>query len=486
MDRTMWTGGAVSRRGVLKGLGALLAAGTLPRWAIGRASAAAADGKKPNVLFLFSDDQRFDTVAALGNKAIRTPNLDKLVARGTAFTHHYIQGGVHGAICVSSRAILMTGQSLWHAMKGVNEDPLLGEVMGKAGYATFTTGKWHNGAATCQRAFQSGTAVFLGGMANHLKTPVQDLVDGKMVNKRTEPRYSSEQFADATVAFLKSRKGQDKPFFAYVSFTHPHDPRMAPKEYHDLYPPEKIEIPPNFLPEHPFDNGELKVRDEKLAGFPRTQDEVRRHISDYYACITYMDAQIGRILQTLEESGLAENTLIVFNGDNGLAVGRHGLMGKQNLYEHSARTPLIVVGPGVPAGKTCDALVYQHDLFPTVCAMAGVAIPSTVEGKSLKPLIDGSAASVHDSAFGAYRDVQRMVRVGDYKLIEYPKIKRTQLFNVASDPWEMKDLSGEASQADRIKDLRAKLLEWQKKLDDPMLNPDSGEKKQGKKKKGTK
>ena len=315
---------------------------------------------------------------------------------------------------------------------------------------------------------------------------MQDLVDGKMVNKRTEPRYSSEQFADATVAFLKSRKGQDKPFFAYISFTHPHDPRMAPKEYHDLYPPEKIEVPPNFLPEHPFDNGELKVRDEKLAGFPRTQDEVRRHISDYYACITYMDAQIGRILQTLEESGLAENTLIVFNGDNGLAVGRHGLMGKQNLYEHSARTPLIVVGPGVPAGKTCDALVYQHDLFPTVCAMAGVAIPSTVEGKSLKPLIDGSAASVHDSVFGAYRDVQRMVRMGDYKLIDYPKIKRTQLFNVASDPWEMKDLSGEASQADRIKELRARLLEWQKKLDDPMLNPDSGEKKQGKKKKGTK
>ena len=479
----MWTGRTVSRRDVLKGLGAVLAAGTLPRWASRRASAAAADSKRPNVLFLFSDDQRFDTVAALGNKEIRTPNLDKLVARGTAFTHHYIQGGVHGAICVSSRAILHTGQSLWRAMQGINTDPLLGQVLGQAGYVTFATGKWHNGAPACCKAFQSGKAVFLGGMSDHLKTPVHDIVDGKMANKRTEPRYSSEQFADATIEFLKSRKAQDKPFFAYVSFTHPHDPRQAPKEYLDLYPPEKIALPPNFAPEHPFDNGELKVRDEKLANFPRTEQEVRRHIADYYACITYMDAQIGRILQALEESALAENTLIVFNGDNGLAVGRHGLMGKQNLYEHSARTPLIVAGPGVPGSKTCDALVCQHDLFPTVCEMTGVSIPKTVEGKSLKGLVDGSASSVHDSVFGAYRDVQRMVRVGDYKLIEYPKIQRTQLFNLAGDPHEMKDLSGDPSQAERIKQMRAKLLDWQKKLDDPMLKPDDGAKKQSKKKK---
>lgn len=459
----------LNRRDLLARLAAAAGAAVVPGTRL--LAQAGKTARRPNVLFLFSDDHRFDTIAALGNKQIRTPNLDKLVARGTAFTHHYIQGGVHGAICVSSRAILMTGQSLWHAMQGIDTDPLLGEVLGQAGYDTFATGKWHNGPATCCKAFKEGKAVFLGGMANHLKTPVNDIVDGKMANKRTEERYSSEQFADAAIGFLKSRKGQDKPFFAYVSFTHPHDPRMAPKEYVDLYPPEKIDLPPNFLPEHPFDNGELKVRDEKLAGFPRTEQEVRRHIADYYACITYMDAQIGRILQALADSEQGDNTVIVFNGDNGLAVGRHGLMGKQNLYDHSARTPLIVAGPGVPAGKKCDALVCQHDLFPTICAMTGVSIPSTVEGKSLKRLIDGSAASVHDSVFGAYRDVQRMVRVGEYKLIEYPRVSRTQLFNLASDPHEMKDLSGDASQAERIKQMRATMLDWQKKLDDPMLKP---------------
>ena len=476
MDRTS-PQAAMSRRGFLAGLLAAASAGAAgpgpKRLVTGEAPALT---KRPNFLFLFSDDQRFDTIHALGNAEIQTPVLDSLVARGTAFTHHYIQGGVHGAICVCSRAILMTGQSLWHAMATIDKAPLLPEVLAKAGYETFITGKWHNSPASCARAFTSGADIFLGGMANHDKVPVHDFdPSGKFPKsgQRTAPKFSSEDFSDAAIAFLKNRKAGEKPFFAYVSYTAPHDPRMAPKEYAGLYPPEKIKLPPNFMPAHPFDNGELKVRDEKLAPFPRTEAAVRQHIAAYYAMITHLDAQIGRVLQVLKETGHAEDTIIVFNGDNGLAVGRHGLMGKQNLYDHSVRTPLIIAGPGIPAGKRCDALVCQHDLFPTLCWPAGVDVPASVEGKSLLPLISGSQPAVHDSVFAAYRDVQRMVRVGNYKLIEYPKVRRTQLFDLSADPDEMKDLSAQADQAERVNQLRARLLEWQKKTDDPMLRSPS-------------
>ncbi len=121
-------------------------------------------------------------------------------------------------------------------------------------------------------------------------------------------------------------------------------------------------LPESFLPGHPFDNGMLKIRDEKLAPFPRTEKVVRKHLADYYAAITHTDAQIGRILDALEKSGKRDNTLIVFSSDNGLAMGSHGLMGKQNVYDHSVHVPLIVAGPGIPKGETRSALCYIYDL----------------------------------------------------------------------------------------------------------------------------
>ena len=164
-----------------------------------------------------------------------------------------------------------------------------------------------------------------------------------------------------------------------------------PKEYLDMYDPATISLPESYLPEHPFDNGELRVRDELLAGFPRGEDEVRRHIAAYYAMITHADAQMGRVLKVLEETGRAENTIIVFAGDNGLAVGKHGLMGKQSLYEHSIRVPLMMAGPGVPAGKRSEAFAYLIDIFPTLCELTGVPTPETVEGRSLVPAMEDSS-----------------------------------------------------------------------------------------------
>ncbi len=429
--------------------------------------------RRPNILFLFSDDQRFDTIHALGNKEIITPNMDRLVKRGTAFTHAFIMGSTRGAVCVCSRAMLLTGRTLYRA-EPIEKGTTFPELLREHGYVTFGTGKWHNGRETFAWGFTRGAKIFFGGMSNHLQVPVYDFdPEGKYPKGKAYKgeKFSSELFSDAAIQFLREYDGK-RPFLLYVAYTAPHDPRMAPEKYAKMYDPSKISLPKNFLPEHPFDNGEMKIRDEKLAPWPRTPEVVRKHIADYYAMITHLDAQIGRVLDALEQSGHAQNTIIIFSGDNGLAVGQHGLMGKQNLYEHSVRVPLVFCGPGIPQGKTSDALCYMHDIFPTICDLAGLPVPSTVEGKSLAPIISGKSRKVRDSVFGAYRNVQRMVREERFKLIEYfvRGKKTTQLFDLASDPWETTNLSSDNRYAETISRLRGELRQWQKKVDDPMAD----------------
>ena len=150
----------------------------------------------------------------------------------------------------------------------------------------------------------------------------------------------------------------------YVSLMAPHDPRTMPKEFLEMYDPEEIKLPENFLTEHPIDTGALRVRDELLAAFPREPNEIKRHIAEYYAMISHLDHAFGRLLTALQEQGKLDNTIIVFAGDNGLALGQHGLMGKQNLYDHSVRVPLIFAGPGIPEGEQRNSPVYLLDIFP--------------------------------------------------------------------------------------------------------------------------
>lgn len=462
-----------------------LAAAAMGAAASGMGSCAreAAQPERPNILFLFTDDQRFSTVNALNNKAVQTPTMDGLVAKGTAFTRAHIMGGTVGAVCAPSRAMMLTGQTLFHVHDSLiqpNDGPdsvakpfdLYPEILRKAGYRSFGTGKWHNGPATYARCFTDGANIFFGGMSDHLQVPIQDFDPSGAYPKsrqRMGEKFSSELFSDAAVQFLENYQS-DEPFFAYVSYTAPHDPRMAPKDYAEMYPPESIEVPENFLPEHPFDNGEMKIRDEMLAPFPRTPEVVKENIAAYYAMITHVDAQMGRVLEALERTGKARNTIVIFAADNGLALGQHGLMGKQNLYEHSVRVPMVIGGPGIPAGHTRDAFVYLFDLFPTLCELAGLPVPNSVEGKSLVATIADNTP-VRDSVFYAYRDIQRGVCTGRWKLILYQVNGKetTQLFDLESDPLEMKNLAEIDSHAEHVKELRARLKEWmlntQDKLD---------------------
>ena len=244
-----------------------------------------------------------------------------------------------------------------------------------AGYSTFITGKWHNGAESVLRTFQQGKAVFLGGMGNPYKLPIQDISTGhKLVNPRESGEHSVKLFADAAIGFLKEQRAGE-PFLCYVAFNCPHDPRLAPQAYRDRYNGREPPLPANFLPHHPFNNGELVNRDESLAPWPRTPEIVRQHLADYYSYIEFMDDQIARILSALELTGLKDNTIVVFTSDHGLAIGSHGLFGKQNLYDHSMHSPLIVAGPGIPKGQQRAAFCYLLDIFPTLGELAQVSAP---------------------------------------------------------------------------------------------------------------
>ena len=413
---------------------------------------------RPNVLFIFADDQRADTIAALGNPIIKTPNLDRLVHGGMAFNRAYMQGGFNGATCVPSRAMLLSGRSLFHVDEKLC-DETWPEAFGKAGYATFASGKWHNGDASLQRSFQSARSMLTGGMTNPMHASLRDMADGKVGVAKPSAKHACEAFADETIRFLKEQaEKKGGPFFAYVPFDAPHDPHIVPDDFRLSYDAQKIQLPPCFLPQHPFDNGEMVIRDEKLLPWPRTADATRALIAEYYRYISYLDSQIGRVLDALEASPFAKNTIVVFAADSGVARGSHGLIGKQNLYEFdSVRVPLIIRGPSIPEDQRTDAMCYLFDVMPTLGKLCGVGAPKTSEGAEFTASLHDPAKSARSTMVFAYRNVQRAIRDDRWKLIRYPQVDRTQLFDLQNDPHEVADLAGKPEHAAKLGELTALL-----------------------------
>ncbi len=401
--------------------------------------------KRPNILHIHADDHRADGLRALGNPFLQTPNLDSLVERGMTFTHCYTMGSMIGAVCTPSRTMMLTGRSWQRIPKAPAATPnaadpatFLPRVIASAGYQTWHMGKKGNG-------FPAGLQEFATSVIDdaHGNTP------------ETDRAHCSHRLADRTIEFLKSRTSnqETKPFFIYLAPPVPHDPRCAEPQFHKLYDPAKIPLSPAFLPQHPFDNGEMTVRDEKLAPWPRTEADTKQQNADYYSCVTGMDHHIGRIFAELKASGQWDNTIVIFSGDNGLSLGEHGLFGKQNLYELGGmHVPLVIAGPGIPHGKS-DALVYLMDLFPTFAELAGANIPDGVEGRSLVPLLAGKQTKVRDVLYTAYRDCQRAIRDDRWKLIRYPLVDRTQLFDLSSDPHELNNLAGKPEHNAKLTEL---------------------------------
>ncbi len=432
----------------------------------------------PNIIFLFADDQRYNTINALGNDEIITPNLDKLSSEGVSFMNAYIMGSTSAAVCAPSRAMLMTGKNLFHLSKKgewnyhiAEKDTTLPEVMRAMGYYTHGTGKQHNGREVFARGFSDGGHIMFGGMSDHYKVPVQDFRYDSLYSGDRQyyavDKHSTDLYTDDAINFIQSCN-EEKPFFLYLSFQAPHDPRDMPEAYLEMYEGKSLDIPPNFMPQHPFDNGELTIRDELLAPFPRTKDEIRDHIRDYYAMITHVDDAVGRILKEVEKRGLLDNTLIIFAGDNGLAVGQHGLMGKQNLYEHSVKIPMIIKGPGVPAGVRSDAFCYLHDLYPALSDYIGFNLPATVETESFYQSLITPGLGHREFMVFAYKDYQRGIRKGKWKLIEYyvDSEHHTQLFNLDEDPYETRNLADFPGNNQKLTELRELMTKEFERLDD--------------------
>ena len=416
----------------------------LPVAALHSASAA-----KPNILHIHADEHRPDGLRALGNPLLLTPNLDSLVERGMTFTHCYTMGSMIGAVCTPSRTIMLTGRSWQRIPKAPAAAPnatdpatFLPRVIQAAGYQTWHIGKYGNGFPAGLAEFQTTTKDDASG-----KTPVSDRA------------HCSQRLADKTIEFLKSRTAgnETKPFYIYLAPPVPHDPRSAEPQFHKLYDPAEIPLSPAFMPQHPFDNGEMTVRDEKLAPWPRTPEDTKQQNADYYSCVTGLDHHVGRIFAELKASGQWDNTIIIFSGDNGLSLGEHGLFGKQNLYEFGGmHVPLVIAGPGIPKGKS-EALVYLMDLFPTFAEFAGAEIPAGVEGKSIVPILSGKATKVRDVLYTGYRNCQRAIRDDRWKLIRYPLVDRTQFFDLSNDPHELTNLADKPEHAAKVKEMTALL-----------------------------
>jgi arylsulfatase A-like enzyme len=377
-----------------------------------------------------------------------------------------MMGGMQGATCVPSRAMLLSGRSLFRIDEKLLRDETWPAAFGRAGYTTFLSGKWHNTAPSVPKSFQRARSVFVGGMTDPLKAQVRHLEGETLTPPALSPQHACAAFADEAIAFL--REEHAKPFFCYVPFDGPHDPHIVPADFPITYDPAKLPLPPNFLPQHPWDNGEMANRDERLLPWPRRPEDIRAMLAEYYRYISYLDAQIGRVLDTLEATPHAKNTIIVFAADSGVARGSHGLIGKQNLYEHSMRVPLIIAGPGLPANRTTDAMCYLFDVMSTLGGLCGVAAPATNEGLDLTPVLRAPVKPARRSLLFAYRDVQRALRDERWKLIRYPQVDRTQLFDLENDPHERNNLADTPAHAARVAAMNVALAQERKRFDDPV------------------
>lgn len=402
---------------------------------------------RANILILLADDLRPDGIAALGNPQLRTPNLDQLVRRSLVFGNTYCFGSDVPAVCLPSRTMLVTGRIYFHYRREELEAIAnLPQIFRAAGYYTYHHGKRGNTPVEVHRQFDESRYV-----------------------RDDEDRRSGEpgkEIVDRAIQFLRNRPN-DRPFLMYLAFANPHDPRVAAPQYLKLYNRNEILLPRNYLPLHPFDNGVMTVRDEKLAPWPRSEEEIRKHLHEYYAVISGLDYHVGRLLKAVSECGLDDDTIIVLSSDHGLAVGSHGLMGKQNLYDHSMKAPLAICGPGIKAGET-KALVYLHDLFPTLCELAGIAVPGGLDGRSFASVIRGERQQHRDHLLLCYGDVQRAVRDARWKLIQYPQIHRTQVFDLENDPFELNNLASDTAQAERVRSLLSLMERLQREVGDTL------------------
>lgn len=413
----------------------------------------AAMAKRPNILFILVDDQSpFDFKFYNPMSPLQSPNLDRLAAEGMVLDGAYHMGSFSGAVCTPSRHMIMTGRTVWHLPIGPGAKEhcpadivqnTIPAVFNRAGYATMRTCKQGN-------SYEG---------ANKLFTVRRD------ASKRGDTDESGSAWhAEQVLNYLSEREASKdtKPFLIDFSFSHPHDTRDGKPELlanygavnHDdsktLPPanPKQPKLPANWLPAKPFPDGHPGLRDETtVSGVWENRDErtIRNELGREFACAENIDIQIGRVLAKLKAMGELDNTYIIYTADHGIAIGRHGFQGKQNLYQHTWRVPFIVKGPGIKPGSRAEGNIYLLDVLATLCDFAGIPAPESNEGLSFRPMLEGKRQTLRDVMYGVYnggtKPGMRSVKQGDWKLIQYDvmngAVRETQLFNLKDNPEEL-------------------------------------------------
>lgn len=452
--------------------------------------AATAAKPRPDVLFIVADDLRPDVLHTLGHPMVKTPHLDALAERGAVFT-----GAVCGyPICHVSRTEILSGRCVVREASAGGSIPfssdwlLWPQAMKAAGWRTVHSGKWHVQGTPAARGYAETAGLFSsGGAGKDAALTFPTSASGHPVTGYRGWTFKSPggkampelgvgltpdtdvHIANAAVRVLQ--RPREGPLFLHVNFTATHDPLHWPKGKEGRFNTNDAPLPANFRPQHPFDHGNIQGRDEVLVPAPRTEQQVKAETAVYLAMVEQLDAQVGKLIRTLEDTGRLGSTLIIFTSDQGLALGSHGLMGKQNQYEHTIHAPLIMAGPGIPGGRRFAAQCYLRDLYPTVCELTGIDIPASVEGRSLVPILHGGKPEVYEAVYGYFTDTQRMMRTPDgWKLIWYPKANRTQFFHVSEDPHELQDLATQPEHEKHREAMMGELKKWMSAQQDPVFS----------------
>jgi len=456
--------------------------------------------KRPNILFIINDQHNPRAMGYTHQSPVITPNLDRLATQGVRFTNAYCASPV----CAPTRHSIYSG--LYPSDHGVlsNDRPMhegiptMMSYLNLAGYTTANIGKMHNAPYHHRRDFQyvlhhefylgpAGISHYAPYLASELKKRgltfkpwnapapglnwLQDVKTIAFTNDWLPEDLTPERWiTDEALKFMRDQLAQrpNKPFFIHASYFPPHMPYGPIKKYADMYDPATMKLPKNF--------SRSKMNAWCRGGHKPaniSDDEIKRWLACYYGFVTQLDAEIGRLLDGLDELGLADNTIVIFTSDHGDMLSEHGMFYKGVMYEGSARVPLIIRWPGMPKNKRESALVSHVDFMPTVLKAAGVTCDTKMEGMDLRPLLTGDRSAwqdraVHSEFYSYLPFTHLMLRQGSYKLIaskHKPKKAKTkyELYDVDKDPWEMNDLTKDPAFATTFASMKKTMMSrWQR------------------------
>jgi arylsulfatase A-like enzyme len=453
--------------------------------------------KRPNILFIFSDDHCQQAISAYGSKRIHTPNLDRIANEGMKFRKCYVSN----SICGPSRAVIQTGK--YSHLNGFvrngnffnGDQQTFPKLLQKAGYQTAIVGKWHLGSTPKGYDYYD----VLKGQGPYYNPPmISEGADGKPVTK-AHTGYTTHIITDKALTWLKEERSDTKPFMLMYQHKAPHrNWQPGPKYltmYDDVTIPEpatlfddysgrskaatyqKMEIanhlsdkdlklvaPNNLTPEQKstwdaaYNPKNANFKAANLSGKALVKWKYQRYVKDYLRCVKAVDDDIGRVLNYLDESGLAENTFVIYASDQGWYLGEHGWFDKRWMYEESLLTPLLVRWPGtVKAGSVSDDIVSNLDFAETFLDIAGAKVPADMQGRSLAPILAGTTPKDWRQAFYYHyyeglrggHSVPRHygITTGRYKLIDFYEVGTTELFDLNSDPEELQSVHGDPKYA---------------------------------------